>query len=232
MLTTADPEIVFLATSRSPATSQHISKRLDGYHTIQFMERGGVALSYDGNPRVMEGAWFWPAYPGPWIDFHPAPGYSDWAHRHVGFQGPLVGAWQARGLWPFAPQPAQDAQASARFFDDLIAFANRTDTLGRLRAVNLIEQLLLEMADRRAEPGAGRRLARSRPRTVAGRGRFRARLFADRPRGGHGIEYPAPQVSRKDGSSDPQIRDAVADRDGQEPAFGDGSFRFRKSPRV
>jgi AraC-like DNA-binding protein len=147
-----DDDLIFLATTREPRCDIRLDKRLDGYHTIQFMTEGGVELFYDDRGYTLQGsAWFWPAFPGPRLRFHPAPGHATWFHRHVGFRGPLVQRWEAQGLWPREPQPAPAGKDYAPFFDEMIALARRTDRWGRLRAVNLLEQLLLELAEDRAQ---------------------------------------------------------------------------------
>ncbi len=150
-----DPAITFLATTRERHCAVSIDKHLDGYSTIQFMSAGGVALAYDDRSYLLEGAWFWPAAPGPRTRFHVAPGHRTWFHRHVGFQGPLVHQWAAAGLWPEGPQEAPAGREWAALFDALIIQARRTDRWGRLRAANLLEQLLLELAEARAQPAHG-----------------------------------------------------------------------------
>ena len=150
-----DPAITFLATTREPHCDIHIDKHLDGYSTIQYMSAGGVALAYDDQAHLLEGAWFWPAYPGPRTRFQAAPGHASWFHRHVGFQGPLLHQWAAAGLWLEGPQPAPLGREWPEFFDALIVQAKRTDRWGRLRAANLLEQLLLELAEARAQPAHG-----------------------------------------------------------------------------
>ena len=147
-----DSDLIFLATSYAPKSRIHIDKHLVGYSTIQFMERGGVALAYDDREYTLAGSWFWPAHPGPRVRFHPTPGHDGWFHRHVGFCGPQISRWIAQGLWPDCPQPAPPGRDYPALFDDLIRQARRTDAWGRLRAVNLLEQLLLELAEARAQP--------------------------------------------------------------------------------
>lgn len=147
-----DPAIIFLATTYAPRCAVQIDKHLEGYSTIQFMASGGVTVAYDDRAYQLEGAWFWPAFPGPRTRFHAAPGHKTWFHRHVGFQGPLVSQWTATGLWPEGPQPAPPGRDWEAFFDELIAQAERTDRWGRLRAANLLERLLLELAEARAQP--------------------------------------------------------------------------------
>lgn len=147
-----ESDLIFLATTDAPQSRIRVDKHLVGYATIQFMARGGVEVSYDTQTYRLEGAWFWPAHPGPLIRFHVAEGYPHWHHRHVGFQGPLVGRWMAAGLWPDAPQPAPLGQDWEAHFDELIALARRTDHWSRLRGINLLERLLLELAEARAAP--------------------------------------------------------------------------------
>jgi AraC-like DNA-binding protein len=122
-----------------------------GYYTIQFMENGGVDLAYDDRWRRMEGAWFWPAYPGPRLRFRAAEGYDVWFHRHVGFRGPRVQHWIASGLWPTDAQPAPPGRDWGAFFDELIELSRRAEHRVRLRAVNLLENLLLELTEHRAQ---------------------------------------------------------------------------------
>jgi AraC-like DNA-binding protein len=144
-------ELIFLASTRSPLCSQRLDKHVVGYYTIQFMEQGGVDLAYDDRWRRLEGSWFWPAYPGPRLRFHAAEGYSTWFHRHVGFRGPRVQRWIASGLWPTDAQPAPSGRDWAAFFDELIDLSRRADETARLRAANLLENLLLELAEHRSQ---------------------------------------------------------------------------------
>lgn len=145
--------LTILATTRAPTCTFRIDKRLQGYHTIQFLSEGGVALAYDEEWYTLEGGpWFWPAFPGPRLRFHVAPGHPTWFHRHVGFQGPGVQRWIAAGLWPTRPQPAPPGRDWAAFFDELITQARRPDRWGRLRATCLLEQLVVELAEARVAP--------------------------------------------------------------------------------
>jgi len=150
MITYPKNHIVLLATTYAPTASFTVDKHLDGYHTIQYMEGGGVDLAYDDRRYTLEGGWFWTAYPGPRTYFTAAPGYPHWFHRHVGFRGPLVEEWIDAGLWFWDPQPAPSTRDYPAFFDELIGLARRTDEWGFRRAVNMLEQLLLELAEARA----------------------------------------------------------------------------------
>ena len=152
------PPLIFLATSHSPHCTLRLDKHVEGYHTMQFMSAGsgGVCVGYDAKIYNLNdgGAWFWPAYPGPRLRFFPAPPYARWSHRHVGFTGPLISRWIAQGLWPDAPQTAPPERDWDAFWDDLLFQVQRGDAWGQKRAVNLMEQMLLLLAEARA-PAVG-----------------------------------------------------------------------------
>jgi AraC-like DNA-binding protein len=151
-------DLIFLATSRVDQHRLHLDKYLNGYATIQFSPTGGLEVAYDDEWFSLgAGAWFWPAHSGERIRFRPSPEYSHWAHRHVGFRGTLVEKWRDEGWWLPRPQRAPDTHTPREwdeFFDELIALAQRNDTRGRMRAINRLEGLLLELADARAVQSA------------------------------------------------------------------------------
>lgn len=151
-------ELIFLHSGFTPQCTARLDKHFDGYHTLQFLSDGAVEVGYDERAYTLAGAWFWPAFPGPRIRFHVAPGHTSWPHRYVAFQGPLVGRWASEGLLLSAPQPApgaHDAPEYACRFDELLVQAQRTDRWGKQRAVNLLERLLLELAEERAQNTPG-----------------------------------------------------------------------------
>jgi AraC-like DNA-binding protein len=142
--------LTILAASYQPECRIHIDKHIVGYYTIQFMSEGGVDLSYDDRHYPMQGAWFWTALPGPRVRFHASRDAGQWFHRHVGFTGPRAGRWMALGLLPKEPWPAPPGRDWSAAFDEVIAQTKRRDPRGQMRAVNLLEQLLLDLADARA----------------------------------------------------------------------------------
>lgn len=144
----SDP-LTILAASHTPECRFRIDKHLAGYSTIQFMSAGAIELAYDDRAYRLEGAWFWTAYPGPRIRFHVAPGCTHWHHRHIGFIGPRVGRWMALGMLPKEPWPAPPGRDWSAVFDAVIAQTRRTDPRGQLRAVNQLEQLLLDLTEAR-----------------------------------------------------------------------------------
>lgn len=140
-------DLVFLFGESVPACDHQIDKRYVGYSTLQYMSAGGVELWVDEKRFVMEGAWFWSAYPGPRIRFGAADGYRSWAHRYLAFQGPLVRRWEREGLFPVPPRPAPRGADYGPRFDDLLLHARRADRRGVRRAVHLLEGMLLELAE-------------------------------------------------------------------------------------
>jgi len=152
-MSTSDADLTFLASSNMPHCRQVLDKHVVGYYTMQFMERGGVDLAYDDRWTRMEGdMWFWPAYPGPRLRFHCAPGYDEWYHRHVGFRGPLVQRWIAVGLWPTEAQPAPPGPDWPTRFDEIVSLVRRGDRWAHLRATNRLEGILIELAEARTHP--------------------------------------------------------------------------------
>lgn len=146
-------DLSFLVSSHTPIARHRVAKHLIGYATIQYMEAGRVFVAYDDRTYTLEGQWFWPAYPGPYTVFHRAAGCDSWSHRHLAFQGPLFGLWVANGLWPTEPQPAPPGRDWATYFDELRHLAGTSTRWGRLRAINMLEGLLLELAEaRQSEP--------------------------------------------------------------------------------
>jgi AraC-like DNA-binding protein len=144
-------DLTFLATTCAPRCTTRLDKYLDGYYTVQFLSEGALELAYDDRWTMLAGGqWFWPAYPGPRLRFHPAPGCAYWFHRHVGFRGPLVQRWIGEGLWPEEAQPAPAGRDWPAFFDRLIAEVRRGDRWGRLRATCLLEEILVDLAEARA----------------------------------------------------------------------------------
>lgn len=153
-------DIIFLHGDYFPHQQWRTDKYYDGYYSLKLMTRGRVELWYDQKGHDLDGAWFWPAYPGPRIRFHAASGHSFWEHRYVTFRGPLVNRWRAAKLWLEEPQRVPEKDY-APVFDELLAQARRSDRWSTLRATNLLERILIDLAEARAqavspEPWLGR----------------------------------------------------------------------------
>lgn len=154
---------MFLATSRTPHCQQRLDKHVIGYATLQFVTEGGVQVGYDERwfelPPRPEG-WFFPAYPGPRLRFHALPGWEQWYHRHVAFQGARLASWIASGLWFTEPQPTPAGVDGLAVTESLIALARRGDRWSRLKAINQLEGLLLALAEARSTTAESPWLAR------------------------------------------------------------------------
>lgn len=147
----ATTELTFLYGESVPKCAHRIDKHFAGYQTLQYMSGGGVSLSIGGRSFELFGRWFWSAYPGPRIAFHAAAGYRSWRHRYIAFRGPLVQRWSATGLFPIEPQAAPRGDDYGDRFDALLRAATRPDQWGQLRATHLLEGILIDLADARAQ---------------------------------------------------------------------------------
>jgi transcriptional regulator GlxA family with amidase domain len=62
-----------------------------------------------------------------------------------------VQRWIAEGLLLTQPQPIPQKRDFTVIFDELLEHAMRTDRWGNLRAINLLERVLIELAELRAQ---------------------------------------------------------------------------------
>ncbi|OGS34618.1 MAG: hypothetical protein A2293_03180 [Elusimicrobia bacterium RIFOXYB2_FULL_49_7] len=130
-----------------------MDKFFQGYMSLQLSTRGSVNLQYDDRKYSLKGIWVWAHFPGPRIKLCPSEPSTTWDHRYIAFSGPLVAQWQGEGLFPF--QAPQRMPSSGRdyigLFDELLYRVKRPAGWGHWRAVNLLERLLLELAQARRE---------------------------------------------------------------------------------
>jgi AraC-like DNA-binding protein len=148
MLTMSN-DLIFLHSGFYPHCTHRIDKHFDDHASLQFMAAGAIELWYGQEHYELHGAWCWTGFPGPHIRFHAARSHSFWVHRYVAFQGPLLNRWIAEGLWPSVPQRMPHGKEYGPVFDQLLDQARRSDRWGALRAINLLEQILLELAEAR-----------------------------------------------------------------------------------
>lgn len=147
--------LTFLASSNHPQYSLYLDKHLIGYYTIQFVCAGALRVAYDQREFVLDttpGGWFFPAYPGPRLRFHPIQPGGIWWHRHLAFQGDRVEQWRAQGLWLTEPQPCPESLDGGSRLDAVVAASEQTTRWSHARAVNLLEALLLDLAEARTGP--------------------------------------------------------------------------------
>jgi AraC-like DNA-binding protein len=144
-----DPGLIFLHCNHFPRCTAVVDKYFADYYTLQLMSRGAIELSYDQRRYELRGAWFWPAGPGPHVQFRRLPRCAYWVHRYVAFKGPIVSRWTELGLLDFEPQRPASETRYVKQFDELLALVRRGDRLGRFRAINLLEAILFQLADER-----------------------------------------------------------------------------------
>jgi len=141
--------LTFLHGSHTPSCTAVVDKHFDGYMTLQLMTRGAIDLSYDQVQHGLAGRWCWTAFPGPRIRFRLAANEMSWDHRYVAMHGPLVSRWLTEGLIARAPQPAPDDPRFVSDFDELHGLMRSSGRWAKRRAINVLERLLLELAQAR-----------------------------------------------------------------------------------
>ena len=148
-------DLIFLHCGTNPQCSARVDKRFADYFTLQLMTAGAVELFYDETRHEMgcEGGhhWFWPAFPGPRIRFHLSRHCAAWHHRYAAFSGPRVEHWRAVGLWPNGPQIAPRPPENQARFDEILFHIQRGGEWAVRRAIGELENLLLELAEARAQ---------------------------------------------------------------------------------
>lgn len=145
MVTMAN-DLNFLLGGHMPGCRAMVDKRFD-YHALQMVTGGAVELFYDDERWELPGLWMWPCYPGPRrIRFHAWPRHESWEHRYVAFNGPRVASWAADGLWPGEPAMFDEPNRAlfSALFDETVSLSLQPGQWSRMRAANLLEQLLLQ----------------------------------------------------------------------------------------
>lgn len=151
--TRRDRQLTVLHGGHFPRCSARVDKDFEGYFSLQFMEEGTLRLSYDGTGYQLAGAWVWFSMPGPRIRFTTADG-RPWNHRYIAFRGPLAEWWFQQRLITRQPLACPESEKArlAWLFDEVFSRFKHDEKWGRLRTVNLIENLLVELEDLR-HPG-------------------------------------------------------------------------------
>ena len=164
-------DLVFLHGSHHARCTAVIDKRFVGYCTLQLVTAGSVELFYGDERHLLPAGWLWPANPGPLVRFHAAGPEGWWEHRHLALRGLPVDAWLADGLWPRRPQPVRDVVGMAAWFDEArVAFsAGPGRPWAFARAANLVERILLDLAESRGDADEPGWLRSSRAAVAGGR---------------------------------------------------------------
>ena len=136
----------FLHWNHYKHSEKRVNKYFNGYCSIQLMSQGGVELFYGDHKHELTGRWYWGHFPGPLIRLHVSPSFSWWEHRYVAFQGPLVNEFLNEGLIPQSPIPAFKDSDEEKF-DELLAAVNQRNAWSHRKAVNLLENLLIDLSE-------------------------------------------------------------------------------------
>jgi len=139
--------LTFLHGSHTPRCPSRVDKHFEGYCSLQYLTAGEVELFYDARRHVLRDEAMWFCFPGPHIRFHAAGPEGWWEHRYVAFRGPLADRWRAAGLIAAEPPRLPEGHDYLTRFDRMLALAFRKDRWGPLRATNLLEGILLELAE-------------------------------------------------------------------------------------
>jgi AraC-like DNA-binding protein len=153
-----NPDLIFLHAGIMPRCRAKVSKHFEGYSLLQFVRRGEIEVCYDNVRHVLKAPAFWTCYPGPLIRIH-SSSREPWHHCYIAMRGPGLAYLQLRGLF-FQGVQACPPKAAARcgaLMDRIIRLIHTPGPLSLLRAGNLVEQVLLDLAEwrhlkLRAEP--------------------------------------------------------------------------------
>jgi AraC-like DNA-binding protein len=149
------PSFAFIYGTFIQKCAHRIHKNFEEYFTLQYMDSGSVEVEIDQEHYALNGQWFWSAWPGPVIGFHPAPANSTWVHRYVAFKGTLVEEWIREGLFPIRPQRAPGNTDFGSRFDRMLALFTRSDVWGKRRGIHAMEGILIELAEARERGDSG-----------------------------------------------------------------------------
>jgi AraC-like DNA-binding protein len=153
-------ELRFLHGGCRPRCDATVDKSFVGYRSIQFMESGVIALSYGQRRHRLEGRWAWPHHPGPRIRLHAVT--PTWHHRYIAVSGPLCDAWAAEGLWPTLPQPVPESIDLGGLLDECLLLFQQLGRTSQRRAINRLEDALLQLQEARGGSAEAPWLARAR----------------------------------------------------------------------
>lgn len=140
-------DLHFLHSAMTARCAARVDKHFEGYCSLQLMSAGEVELFYDQTRYAMTGVCYWAAMPGPHIRFHAAERVGWWTHRYVAFRGTLASDWLAAGLLPQRPITPADPARHIERFDKLLATVRGSTRWSHLSAINLLEAILLELAE-------------------------------------------------------------------------------------
>ncbi|MFP4303055.1 MAG: AraC family transcriptional regulator [Alkalispirochaetaceae bacterium] len=141
----------FLFGRHIPVCREDFQKTYTDYYTLQYTGGGSLKLTLNEVEYKPEPGEFWSARP-PWA-MHIRPLTPDgwWEHRYIAFRGALVQEWIGEGLLPSEPIYGGPVFNWPERFDEVLRLSRKTDRWSRLKAVDALEMLLLDLARSHAE---------------------------------------------------------------------------------
>lgn len=139
-------ELTFLHGTRTLKCSATVDKHFDGYYTLQYVHRGSVEIFYDSYRYVIKAPGVWPCFPGPHIRFHVLEKGKTWDHRYIAFTGKLPCEWMANGLLISVPMQLKSPGDIPHQLDEITRLGFDGQGLSQLKAINLLENLLIDIS--------------------------------------------------------------------------------------
>lgn len=129
---------------------ENFKKNYEDYCTVQYCAAGRLFLQIDEEIFDVMAGQLWSMRPPRFMHIQPRPAGSFWDHRYIAFRGHLAEHWIADGLLPGRPVFAARHLDVATRLDLVITLIEKRDKWSRLRAVNVLESLLIELRQHRA----------------------------------------------------------------------------------
>lgn len=143
--------LTFLMGGHAPDVVAFIDTRGLTYHSLQFITHGRLHLWVGAQFFDLSGPWMWVNAAGVVARYQAAPRSGRWEHRYLGFRGPLAQHWLNTGLLSTTPQRLPDDDDYVERFDQLLSLAFENNYWAKRRAVVLLEQILLALAQARTQ---------------------------------------------------------------------------------
>jgi AraC-like DNA-binding protein len=121
-------------------------RNLTEFYELQFIEDGGVELSFDGKHYELEGGSGWLVRPGILYCYSPLGKHGWWNHRYIVFRGARCAEWLAAGILPKEPFRAPARLNFPERLDRVIDLSRDTeDAARRLETANILEGIFLDI---------------------------------------------------------------------------------------
>lgn len=143
-------ELIFLHTGYTPRCHAKIAGFYN-FYSIALLTKKSLEAQYDDFTCEMTGRWIWTVYPGSWTRIRMINGSKWWEHRFANFASPLPSRWITADIWLTHPQLASPEKDYESLFDEMIAYSQKLDRGSRMKATNIMEYILLTLAEERAQ---------------------------------------------------------------------------------